>query len=456
MRKEQSGDLSVVRRRAKGFCPSGDSGQVLVGAITALLIIAIFMPLIVKYVQQESRWAIKQRQTTNAFHLAEAGIDRGIWKLTESDQNWEDAKSGVAIAGYADDVEYADMSGGKYKIKFSSGPDDTKVTIIAKGRDSTTNEMRAIEAVYTKAAIQAGLNVEGGLQYKPNLHVHWGPVVTYTSIDQSPSDYYPRKFSKGQIVGRDTVNDSNNTDNVEYWAFYPDLGDAPEVDLDYYKSVAQKSQIPLTTNSPKGRLEKNSGGNNLAVATPTGSGYFLASQNSNSGLRFEKDGGGANYYEFKNSTSVIYIDNDTGGAIITDLQNGGAFVQLAALILAGNNHNLDINAQEGVVGATVPAAAGEEYMHSSLSSYNWPGKTAPGAGNCCYTLSSLAAHGFVYVGGNVNNAGSNTQILGVLDVIGDVSVNTLYVYYDKEVANGIKVKGGSPRRVSWREIKTTW
>jgi hypothetical protein len=442
----------------------GRGGQVITAAIVALLIIAVFIPVIVHFVNQESRWSVKQKRTTNAFHLAEAGVDRGIWKLTEADQNWEDAADGVDIDGYADDVEYDDIQGGLYKIDISSGPASNQVTITAKGRDTSTNEMRAVQAVYSKAAINAGLHVEGGLTYKPNLHVHWGPVVTYTSIDQSPGDYFPRKYSKGQIVGRDTTNNPpNNTDSLEYWAFDTTLTTPPSVDLDYYKTKAKASSVPTTSSSPSGRVEKNTGGNSLAVSSPTaGCGYFLASQNSNAGLRFEKNGGAGNHYRFYNSTSVIYIDNDTGGAITTDLQNGGCYLNLEAIILAGNNHNLDINAQEGTIASTIPVNANLEYQHGSAAA-TW---TAGGGSSmdsvwsqpdrCCYTLSSVAVRGFMYVGGGIANAGSNTQVLGVLDVIGNVSVNTLYVYYDEEVASNIALIGGSPSRISWQEVKTTW
>jgi Tfp pilus assembly protein PilX len=437
-----------VRRRLRG-----ESGQLLVAAVAALLIVSIFVPMIVQYLNRESRWAEKQKRTTNAFHLAEAGVDRGLWWLTEAEENWTAAKNGSALpAAYSDGVEHADVRGGVYKISIGSGPSSGEVTIRAKGRDTSTDEIRAVEAVYTKASINAGLTVDGGLTYRPNLHVHWGPVVNYTSIDQSPTDYFPRKYSKGPITGRDTVNDSVNTDNVEYWAFNPDLGDPPQIDFDYYKTKAQNSQVPLASVSPSGNININMGGSTPAVASPAGSGYFLASQNSNKGLKFVKSGGGSNHYKFASSTSVIYIDNDYSGAIITDLQNGGCFLQVEALILAGANHQADINAQEGVVVATVPAAAQTEYMHASAAA-TWAG-FAPAGSN--YTLDKLAVHGFMYVGGNVTNAGSNTQILGALDVHGNVNVNTLNVYYDPKVAENIKLKAGSPRRISWKEVKVPW
>ncbi|MBI4395930.1 MAG: hypothetical protein HY548_02460 [Elusimicrobia bacterium] len=443
------------RERKENIFRGNASGQMIIAAVVATLLVAIFIPVIVQYVRNEARWATKQKKTTAAFHQAEAGIDRGLWKITEADQNWTDAKNGVLIAGYDDDVEYTDLAGGKYTIRFSSGPLTGQVTVRAIGWDTSTNEKRVVEAVYSKSVINAGLQVEGGMQYKPGLEVHWGPIVAFQSIG-SPgpgSTYYPRKYSKGQIVGRDTTNDSVNTDGVEYWAYKSDLGDPPEVDLDYYLTQAQNSTVPLTSSSPSGRVEKNTGGNNLAVATPTGSGYFRASQNGNAGLRFEKNGGASNYYLFQSTSAVIYIDNDTAGDITTDLQNGGCFLQVEALICAGSNHNVDYNANKGVVQATIPVNAELEYHHADAQSVWTTNFAVPGAGNCCETISNLGFHGFMYVGGDFTNSSSGVSLLGLVDGIGDFSLNGLTIYYDTSVANNIRLLSGSPQRVSWREIK---
>ena len=432
-------------------------GSMIVGAIAALLIIGLMLPVIVQYVQNEAKWSTKQKQTATAFHLAEAAVDRGLWKITESDQNWEDAVAGTPIASYSNDYTYTDVDGGSYKIQLSSGPLSGQVTIVGKGRDDSTREERAVQAIYTKSLFDAGMQVEGGLSYKPGLEIHWGPVVTYSSINQAPGDYFPRKYSKGQIVGRDTVNDSNNTDDTEYWAFQS-LGDAPSIDLAYYKTQAENSSIPTSIASPVGKIVKNTGAKNvLAQANPVGSGFFKASENSNAGLLFKKGtGAGPKYYEFRNSTSVIYIDNDTGGAITSDLQNGGSFLQVEALILAGSSHHMDINADIGVMGATIPASAQDHYQHATAVP-TWTADFAGiGAGNCCYNLSSVAVHGFVYVGGNVANAGANTEIVGALDILGTSSVNTLKIYYDEDVVGNIQVTGGTPARTSWKEVKVAW
>ena len=97
-------------------------GQILVIVLLGLVVLTILVPALVYYVQNEAKWTIKERKKTTAFHLAEAGIDRGIWKVKESTSTFTLASTGVAINGYKFDNEYSDINGGLYRITFSSGP----------------------------------------------------------------------------------------------------------------------------------------------------------------------------------------------------------------------------------------------------------------------------------------------------------------------------------------------
>jgi hypothetical protein len=428
----------------------------MIAAIALTLIIAVFAPLVITHVRNEALWSTKQKRTTNAFHLAEAAVDRGLWKLTESEENWQKAITGTPITHYNNDFEYTDVAGGKYKIKITSGPSAGEVTVLAKGLATATQETRGLEAVYTRLLLESSLQTEGALEYKPNLKVHWGPVVSQTSINQAPSDYFPRKYSKGQIVGRDTVNDAVNTDGLEYWAFHKSMGPAPQVDLEYYRDKAVNSKVPVALTLPAdGRIERNAGGSTLAVATPSGSGYFPASLNGNKGLRFDK-AVGIGRYEFRSSTSVIYIDNDTGATIETTLRNA-SFLEVEGLILAGANHDLNCNADSfDNFKATIPINAQMEYQHSSAAGVWTSNFSSVGAGNCCYTIDDLGIRGYIYVGGKMGNSGGGTKIVGLVNVLGTITMNTLTVYYDRDVGRSVKYKSSAPRRVRWRELKLPW
>lgn len=64
--------------------PKDSRGFVLVGVIVLSLCLLILTGALVQWVQQESKISVKHQKSTLSFHLAEAAIDRGRWKLQES------------------------------------------------------------------------------------------------------------------------------------------------------------------------------------------------------------------------------------------------------------------------------------------------------------------------------------------------------------------------------------
>ncbi len=265
-------------------------GIVLVAALIALLIMSIFLPALLQVIQFENRASIKQERTTTAFHLAEAGGDRGIWKLQESDTIWENASTGTVLAGYNYDQIYTstglDGIRGEYKVKITTGTDTGTVLIRAIGRDKGNNEVRAVEALYSKTAIKASINARGALEYKSGLHVHWGPVVSYSNITANPSEYFPRKIAKGYIGttaggydgeadlpnGHDAFSTWPNPATYDFASFQTKLGNAPVIDLEQYKTISKASQCPPFRK--KGGTGANCAGTQFAAAVPTGSCYF--------------------------------------------------------------------------------------------------------------------------------------------------------------------------------------
>jgi Tfp pilus assembly protein PilX len=75
-------------------------GQTLIVVLGILVIFMIFIPAIVYMTRQEALWTVKQKRTTAAFHAAEAGIDRAMWKLRENSTNWESVMAGGHFYGY--------------------------------------------------------------------------------------------------------------------------------------------------------------------------------------------------------------------------------------------------------------------------------------------------------------------------------------------------------------------
>jgi hypothetical protein len=57
----------------------------------------------------------------------------------------------------------------------------------------------------------------------------------------------------------------------------------------------------------------------------------------------------------------------------------------------------------------------------------------------------------------MDNAGGIAKLVGAAYVVGDVKVNTFYIYYNSSIASAVQTGGtGQVSRVSWDEIVTSW
>jgi len=382
--------------------------------------------------QQNSVQTQDASKKNKSFQLAEAGQDRASWKLRESDSTWNIVAGTGTLINYNNDYVYTDVAGGSYKIKISSGPSIGKVTVISKGMAKGSTAVRAIKGIYSKASSVTGaMLVAGGVTFKPNLDVEWGPIVGYNSMT-SPSNTYPRKYCAGQIQGRCTVSGAcngalpaGNWVNYDYAAFQ-NLGNAPTIDLTNYRNLAKSSCVPLLSGvAPNpGPGGCNSGYYNGAADIPNG-------------------------YDFRCSTCVIFIEGATS-------LNNNSFIDVGALCATGD---VDFKAKNVNYVSTIPATAQLEYQYagggygSSAVAY-WNTTFAPGYPH--YTINGCGMHGFLYCGGNISTAAGNGQMCGAVYIAGTISINTFTVYYDSVVGNNIALQGATVTRASWDEILTSW
>lgn len=419
-------------------------GWALPTALLLLMMLGILIPALVRSIQKESTDTVSSTKKTVSLQLAEAGQDRGAWKLRESDAIWNQVVAGGTLQYYNNDRTYTDVDGGEYKIHITTGPVVGTVKVVSRGRATGTEDVRAIEAVYNKGAVLGAVSVNGALQYKPNLLVEWGPVVTFTSITQNPSNRYPRKFSAGQIVGRDVSNDSingalpsGNWAAYDYAAFY-DLGAVPVIDLDYYKEKAKNSRVPV-------RLKRGTGSGNATPYSAGGfdSGYYSSASNAN-GVKIEKGTGSGNY-SFTCSTCIIYVEGEV------KRYPNGSWLNIEALIVTDD---LDFNAGGTSYTTTIPNTASEEYQFDPNATAYWAGKGW--SNGATVTLTDCGFHGFLYVGGDVGNAGGGSTLVGAIFVNGTVTTNTTTVYYDSSVTNNIRLSNAVVNRQSWDEVRVNW
>ncbi len=216
-------------------------GFLLVGVLLALLMLMIIVPVMVKWVQNDTKLSVKDQKSSIAFSLAEAAVDRGYWKVKSSTSTFNQVSLGTPLTGYNFDATYRDISGGNYRIKITSGPGDSQITIYGEGRDTLNQETRAIKAVYTNTSVPGAIVSGGTLTANEASLVHWGPIMSIgdiTLLNDAAVLGYPRKLSMGTVLPFDT-NSTNppNTDSLEWWSNY-NVPELPVFDFTTMKASA--------------------------------------------------------------------------------------------------------------------------------------------------------------------------------------------------------------------------
>jgi hypothetical protein len=395
-----------------------ERGQILIGAIIVLVVLSILIPAIIMHVQHETDWAMKEQRSTRAFQLAETAVERGFQQLILSTGNWTTIQGGGTVTNYNFDHTYTDMYGGSYEIKIEkTGTQAATITGVA--RDTLSKEIRAVQAVYGNSASNAAIFAEGGITLTSNPGVEWGPVNSPSSIDTT--QVHPRFYSAGNIANKDTNGAAPpNSDNVQWWSYYPNLPPAPEVDLQTYLSSA----------TTQGHLFPN--------ATYPGPDYRMS----------DICGAGC--------VGSYYFTGDTTLKTPSGYVGNGAIVVIGNLTLQGSAGN-------GNYSATLPANAWKEYGNDwAFYRTNYDGgapATFPGIngtythGTITSTIDNVLVHGFLYVNDAISiSGGGNMSVHGSMYIGDSTSLDGSHVkvYYDDSTT--ILTKNVSLVRASWNEI----
>jgi Tfp pilus assembly protein PilX len=442
----------MKNRRARGAGRTPDErGQVLAGVVLLLALLLIIVPAAVKWMQQDTKMSVKNSQSSTAFNLAEAAIDRGMWKLKSSTATWDDAATGIAPAGYNFDVTYNDVPGGTYRVKLSSYTGGY-VEIWGEGRDGLRKETRSIKAVYANLSVPGAIMAGGALSEAGLAIVHWGPILAWNTITISGTGlnhHYPRKLSKQTVVSSPSGSyDTNgltppNTDNLEWWSDY-DVPDLPLLDFNTLRSSA----IATNTLNCYGNYDSNT------HQVPCN----VSKSNDNVKNIYKDNRNALNYvWYWDNSVNMI-----TTGIKGTTIVRGNLYTSSDDMY--NDPGNADVNLK-------MPSNAWIEYQKVDTSAKNnYPGDIGLQSSNNYYRLGScssscegslsggdLGFYGFVYVGGDVNFQG-DADIYGAVWVVGSWSAagNNL-VFYDSTLTlpklNVVLV------RQSWQETSpsgTAW
>jgi hypothetical protein len=433
-----------------------EGGQILVVVILCMAVLLIMVPALVRWVQNEAKFSVKDRRSTTAFNLAEAAVERGYWKVKGSTGTCAEALAGQNIPGYRFDVTYTDVSGGTYRIYISSaGPKD--IYIIGEGRDPSNFEVRAVSATYQNLTLYSPLLATGTINYAKGITVFWGPMMSQGNItimdDFVGQWYYPRKFAKGVVSG--TVanpRDTNgllppNTDNSEWWSNYQAVPELPILDFVALRSSAAAtntlnvygcaaSGVHTSTGVAPGFMEAgNAPWDGRGACSNTGAHnlHFSASYNHPLGAK-------ANPYQANTpagSPLVWYYDGDLilGGDMTI---NGTYGIGLWGTLIVRGNLTLDANGDYNYTGNvpvnawmeeskltinTNDTAATGEYpadlgLHTTNATFKFgsDGFCVPGVS--CGWINTVGRRGFTYVGGNLTVTNN-----GFMDFNGAVWVN---------------------------------
>lgn len=444
-------------------------GSVLAIVVILMVILMIMVPALVQWGRNESKAVVREQKKTQALNLADAGVDRAVWKLKSSTATWKAAADGIVITGYNFDQAYTDVEGGVYRIKISSGPASGQVTVLSEGRDRQNREKRSLQVVFKNTAFPAALLTGGVLQHSGAFEVHWGPVMAQNNIvisGNAATEYFPRKFSKQVVIGtggqpRDT-NGINppNTDNVEWWSDYS-VPDLPQLDFATMRSSA----------STNGTLNYYTTGGSSGSGKCIGwSGHGRCESGTNS---WANHAGKPHFFDTNDHTKsknglIWYWDGDVivSGNMTSGCHRGG----LVGTVVVRGNMSMDSGDCYAFTG-TVPAEAWKEYTRLKTSQYDtatsnqYPADTGYQSnaltfdhGSDTWTGGPPSANtdvgykGLIYVGGDLT-INSISDVNGVVWVAGNVINNTtgerVLIFYDDGL--DVPVLNVVLSRVSWQE-----
>ena len=415
------------------------SGQIaIVMVIVTLMFLLIMFPVFDMFMRNESKWSVKEKKDTAAFHLAEAGVDRAKWKLLETNDMWF-VLSSATIAGYNFDKVYSDVGGGTYTIQMSSHPTDQDMRVVESvGRDSTGNEIRRIKVVLKNenaadfaARAQNLVSNTGG-----NDHIEWGPVVSGNSIDATARTF-PRHYSAGHVTPQDGGSTTAGTDDVYWWSYF-DVPKIPNIKFANYLSSATDSG-----DAPDG------------CGNGTDSTYYFV--------------GDAKFVGCSDTSNQSYYI--TGDATFASGKSDGNFI-VGSVIMLGNFIVSGSGGANGEYDAHLPRDAWMEYGHDATTWAHYltfdpdaPATYAQAvsgnyhADNHTYELDNVLIHGFMYTGGSEGlTGGGNCNLNGVLLSNQDTTMgtSTMGIYYDDQVAADIQIQGITIVQISWYEVKGEW
>jgi Tfp pilus assembly protein PilX len=436
--------------------------QTLVGAALLMLVLLIMVPAVVQWVRQEALMSVKDQKNTTAFNLAQAAVQRGYWKAKSSTGTIALALAGQSLLGYEFDSTYNDIVGGTYRIHISSAS-NSSIMITGEGRDTSTNQVRAISATYQNRTIYSPLLAQGNVSYGKGMCIYWGAIMSQGNItlDNTTAQwYFPLKYAKADVIG--TLGNPRNTtwplppdtDNIEWWSNDADVPELPILDFVTLRSSAAATHTLNVYGCRQGHTytDPNTGAtdsgrapwtNSVCVASPphySGSGgacygsscHFSNPWNHPKSAQFSPNTDYVWYWDGDVTLAGKYCGNSPCGE-----SNG-----LRGTMIVRGNLTIDTPGEYFFTGhvpsdawknqvklwmapnsppAQWDTSAQQEYpadigLNQNSATFNFGSTQWCQPGQNCGWISTPGFRGFIYVGGNL-------IIQNFMDVIGAVWVN---------------------------------
>jgi hypothetical protein len=399
-------------------------GSTLGLVLMVIVVMVMFSTTLVNLLRDENHMGLQHRRSTRAFHLAEAAVDKAVWKLRESRDVWDSVADGSIDSDYTGGKVFSDIEGGTYKITISTTDDEDERMIIGVGRDETNNEMRAIEIIMECISIESAIFAPS-LDCQGGVIVHWGGMESEGDMilnGGAANRYYPRKYAVGMIDPRDTDPGGLNTDSVEYWAYYP-VPARQGIAFEVYRSSANDYGEYYSGNK---EFKGNKG------------------------------------YDFDHDTDPDVMYFVEGDCTLNSCYMKGTLIIMGDLTLSGNGKE--------TFDAVVPADAWKEYQKGTekepspqpdtVDTDEYPGDLGlqnSGDGTDTCEVTKVSFEGFVYVGGDMNGSGGQ-NFVGCVHVEGSMAALTgnVSVYYNEDAAALVETTEYRISRSSWREIIPSW
>ncbi|MEF3279829.1 MAG: hypothetical protein K6357_02530 [Elusimicrobiota bacterium] len=471
--------------------------------VTAIVIFFIIVPVILNWVTTDTKSTIREQKKSIALNLAEAAVERGYWKIKSSTKTFESIMMGNNISGYVFDTVYTDISGGSYRVLVASGSVAREVIIIGEGRDDSTQEIRAIKAVYQNQSISGAMLSGSKINPSGKTTIHWGSIMSWGEINLSAGAanvYFPRKFSKQLVKPRDHSLNPPNTDNLEWWSAY----DVPELPMFDFATIRASAAANGTLNCGSAKnlkpLTPSSSNNYLMVCNCSGNTnkccadqnkcyvrHIYADRRYNQGLLWYWDEGKTVYLKHTGVKGSFFV---RGNLRIDGDDCYGPWYKTYGYDPYGGYHLCGKGpASEdgpGALNVSVPPNAWREYAKIDTSATNqYPGDLGLSSSSIVYQIGAcnkayyyqcndgsceqgcergatgddIGLYGFLYVGGRLEIYGA-FDIYGAIWVVGDINTgsgNNASIFFDENLdlptLNVVLIKK------SWEEItpsKLAW